>query len=553
MRHSTSFICSVPLRAVDGTTVAVLNALKIVILTRTTVESDMDRLKGVDGRGSGDNDHEEMNCLSLGFLPRAFDHKDPDSPTGIIDAFVPGYERDKKLEEMNPDSLKLSTVSENDLDFDCDDLSFAADTILPDFRSDISIRDHGECNVPLFEPIPTNTADVHTDEELELSQKNPDSSPPEMGMVSTPSGPYRHYQVPLLPYRKKSNSLEDYSLACHFARLDPLNPVLIPLRLFPDSPSRDTLFDSEDSISDLFQQKDITGINSAFQQWDSKARQNLIRSSYPLIHDFVDPPSTRKRGFDSPANGTSLKVSPYIFKKSHVHAAAKRPTNSDVDDECDAMHALKKSVHEAEHPSPTHFSPLYRDCVSQKKEISLEEPPCSSKRAHGHTVAEETTDSDVNGGWDKTNACKKGDDTVIEAKHSSTCRFSPPDSDPIYITFNEVTYKDVFVGQHERGSSHPGNVKYRKLVADNSPTYQKYLSKERRNKTKMRDDIILKIAGRFLDRDVASGLFCVLTREKVNAKVSQALRDGKKTNKNIARKRKPNKKLMMHSCVRRIR
>jgi hypothetical protein len=64
--------------------------------------------------------------------------------------------------------------------------------------------------------------------------------------------------------------------------------------------------------------------------------------------------------------------------------------------------------------------------------------------------------------------------------------------------------------------------------ADNSPIYQSLAGKERRKKTKMRDFIIQQVAGRFVGLDDASiGRFYVLTRTKVNAKVSQALRDKK--------------------------
>jgi hypothetical protein len=112
--------------------------------------------------------------------------------------------------------------------------------------------------------------------------------------------------------------------------------------------------------------------------------------------------------------------------------------------------------------------------------------------------------------------------------HTSSYRFSS--SNPVYIFNDEITNQDVYCGQHEKDSVHPGNVAYRSLVADSSPSYQSLTSKERRKKTKMRDFIIQQVAGRFVRLDDAGiGRFYVLTRTKVNVKVSQALRDKKET------------------------
>lgn len=123
-----------------------------------------------------------------------------------------------------------------------------------------------------------------------------------------------------------------------------------------------------------------------------------------------------------------------------------------------------------------------------------------------------------------TNSPKKSDDAN---KYPSCQRFSPSIKDQIRISLSEITERDVYCGQHEKDSVHSGNVKYRALVADNSPIYQTFASKERRKKTRMRNEIIEKVGGRFV-LDLGDGYFCVLTRAKVNAKVSQALRDYKK-------------------------
>jgi len=105
-------------------------------------------------------------------------------------------------------------------------------------------------------------------------------------------------------------------------------------------------------------------------------------------------------------------------------------------------------------------------------------------------------------------------------------RFSPSNDNRIYIAYKDITDADVYCGREERGTSHPGNVIYRDIVAEKRPIYQAFHSKERRKKTDMSTFILEeKIKGRFVVKDTKNELYYLLTKAEARKKVSQSLRE----------------------------
>jgi len=106
---------------------------------------------------------------------------------------------------------------------------------------------------------------------------------------------------------------------------------------------------------------------------------------------------------------------------------------------------------------------------------------------------------------------------------SDTRRFSPK-NERINVQRQDITDHDIFCGRGERGSSHPGNVTYRRTIAEYRPLYKSYKSKHG-EKTKLRNDLIDSIIhGRFIDVDNDGKCF-LLTKEKARKKISQSLHE----------------------------
>ena len=108
-----------------------------------------------------------------------------------------------------------------------------------------------------------------------------------------------------------------------------------------------------------------------------------------------------------------------------------------------------------------------------------------------------------------------------------TARFSPSQNYRLYIEAEEITPDDVYCGQEHRGSAHPGNVAFRRIIEENGTKY-KALGKSHGKKTKLSTFLLEGvIKGRFVKMDPVNGEYFLLTKEEARYKVSQALLDNK--------------------------
>jgi hypothetical protein len=103
-------------------------------------------------------------------------------------------------------------------------------------------------------------------------------------------------------------------------------------------------------------------------------------------------------------------------------------------------------------------------------------------------------------------------------------RFSPSEKEYIHIPHDEITDEDIYCGQEYRGSSHPGNVRFRDIVKAKQIVYRSFGSHHGK-KTAMSTSILEEeVKGRFI-RMYPDGEFYLLTKKEARKKVSQALRD----------------------------
>ncbi|KAL7522476.1 hypothetical protein ACHAWX_007160 [Stephanocyclus meneghinianus] len=88
------------------------------------------------------------------------------------------------------------------------------------------------------------------------------------------------------------------------------------------------------------------------------------------------------------------------------------------------------------------------------------------------------------------------------------------------------TNQDVINGRGQGLLRHPGNVKYRKLVAANKELYARCPNGDKIEISKGIVAAIRNFQGRFLDKDKAEGKYYEIGDQKAIAKTSQALREG---------------------------
>lgn len=105
-----------------------------------------------------------------------------------------------------------------------------------------------------------------------------------------------------------------------------------------------------------------------------------------------------------------------------------------------------------------------------------------------------------------------------------TPRFSPSSEGRIYIDHSDISDQDVFSGREFRGSDHPGNVEYLRIIREHRPEYASF-GRRHSDKTRLRNSLVdHDIRGRFIKVD-DDGRYYLMTQEEARAKVSQSLRE----------------------------
>lgn len=103
---------------------------------------------------------------------------------------------------------------------------------------------------------------------------------------------------------------------------------------------------------------------------------------------------------------------------------------------------------------------------------------------------------------------------------------SHPTGKRTVIPKNDITHNDVYCGQEAANSDHPGNLKYRAMIADNKATYLEW-GEQHGEKTKIRNKIVNEMldgGSRFIRKNTRE----LLTLKEVETKVSQSLREKEK-------------------------
>mmetsp|Transcript_2475 Transcript_2475/g.4535 ORF Transcript_2475/g.4535 Transcript_2475/m.4535 type:complete len:180 (-) Transcript_2475:198-737(-) len=118
--------------------------------------------------------------------------------------------------------------------------------------------------------------------------------------------------------------------------------------------------------------------------------------------------------------------------------------------------------------------------------------------------------------------------TYIKAPEGYTPRFSKDKDHLIEISQEDIADEDVLCGRVNKGSTHPGNVEFLRVIKFHRNAYQG-MGAQHGKKTKLRNFIVDKdFKGRFIGMD-DDGTHYLLTEEKARTKVSQALREKSKS------------------------
>lgn len=105
-------------------------------------------------------------------------------------------------------------------------------------------------------------------------------------------------------------------------------------------------------------------------------------------------------------------------------------------------------------------------------------------------------------------------------------RFSPSNANLVFVAAEDIADQDIFCGREYRGSDHPGNVEYLRIIRNHKKEYSLFGS-QHSEKTRLRNSLVdNEIQGRFIKR-TQDGRFCLLTKEEARKKVGQALREGR--------------------------
>jgi hypothetical protein len=114
--------------------------------------------------------------------------------------------------------------------------------------------------------------------------------------------------------------------------------------------------------------------------------------------------------------------------------------------------------------------------------------------------------------------------TYIKAPDGYTPRFSKDKDHLIEINPEDIADEDVLCGRVNKGSTHPGNVEFLRVIKFHRNAYQG-MGAQHGKKTKLRNFIVDKdFKGRFIGME-DNGTHYLLTEEKARTKVSQALHE----------------------------
>jgi hypothetical protein len=112
----------------------------------------------------------------------------------------------------------------------------------------------------------------------------------------------------------------------------------------------------------------------------------------------------------------------------------------------------------------------------------------------------------------------------IRAPSGYTPRFSNDKHHLIEIDLEDIADEDVMCGRANKGSTHPGNLEFLRVIKFHRRAYQE-MGAQHGKKTRLRNFIVDKdFKGRFIGMD-DEGIHYLLTEEKARTKVSQALRE----------------------------
>jgi len=96
-----------------------------------------------------------------------------------------------------------------------------------------------------------------------------------------------------------------------------------------------------------------------------------------------------------------------------------------------------------------------------------------------------------------------------------------------------VKINDVLSGRGNGPNQHPGNIIFRRIVANKSEAYNR--ASCQKEKQKIKDEVIVQVTcneGRFLSKRDTNGLYHILNEKQIRKKTGQALRDLKNNDAN---------------------
>ena len=104
-------------------------------------------------------------------------------------------------------------------------------------------------------------------------------------------------------------------------------------------------------------------------------------------------------------------------------------------------------------------------------------------------------------------------------------RFSPSKKERTEIAPKAITDVDIYCGRKHRGSPHPGNVAYRRMIEENEAIYKEFARIHKMKTAKSTFLLEKVIKGRFVKMDPIKKRYVLLTKEEARDKIRQALCD----------------------------
>lgn len=336
-------------------------------------------------------------------------------------------------------------------------------------------------------------------EESFLSNETSKENKTEIGHFRQPHGQVRHFEStekcpfsaypPITGYsvfsEQRENSRDDTTCP------DELSAEGKEKSWYPGEPPTPT---RESPFSHLLD--DITTINS-----HEPAKQVVASSAVSAITSGVAPAASRGEDYElKEINGNEVPV-----------------TSNEDRDLCTPASTMPLYDYSGEAKIVT---PIENETETQESSrFDAEDLPPVPSFAKAHAVPQEAIVVPV-----ATRAHRQSNKRPANTKP----RFSPSKSNRIYLSSKAITDEDVRCGRKERGTVHPGNIRYRRIIQSNRPLYDSFGSKHGK-KTSLSTTIVeSEIKGRFVKPAPGKkrkGQFYVLTREEARTKVSQSLRE----------------------------